>query len=163
MVKYDFDCSDPNDLDSDLQFAMEYQENYYPCKILGFFDMYKEHGQRIYMLLHTTDGLFHDQVNDQAVVTGLTESWKLSYTWCRKEKNPTDVYGEALQGPDGKPIQQMHIYTPQMSLLDVETIGERIYVVEEDSGIHEEKVIVIGGWQQYQRSIGQIGQVVSIE
>ena len=73
------------------------------------------------------------------------------------------MYGEALQGPNGKPIQQMHIYTPQMSLLDVETIGERIYVVKEDSGIHEEKVIVIGGRQQYKRSIGQIGQVVHLK
>jgi len=90
------------------------------------------------------------------MVSRLTESWKLQYTRRCSLRGPLDIDGNPLKDDKGQVISLAHYYQPVMDMVDVNSIGQRVFVLEEDKGIHEERVL-------QKKNEHLIGQVVRLK
>jgi hypothetical protein len=75
MVKWDNPCI----LEAHPIFGTEYEESFFPCKLLGFFQIQRHDNEEGWtepmVLLHACSGLIDQGMQN----THLTEMWQLSY------------------------------------------------------------------------------------
>ena len=122
----------------DIQYETEFPRDYFPSKILAFFEMCFDGSDR--MLIHPTEDLFHD-IEGNPVTTRLTESWRLHYRRTRTERDPVGIDGKALLDEDRNIVKSLEVYSPKFQLVTTDAIGVQVYVLEEDPGISELKLI----------------------
>jgi len=154
MVKYNRDRLFGHEDDSiAIDKHTEYHPQEFPCKILGFFSFPKK-PQTAQMLLHRTKDLFRK--DGRTMVSRMTESWTLEYARRCSVRNPVDIDGNQLKDGNGNKIPVAHYYQPVMDMVDVNSIGQRVFVLEEDKGIHEERVL-------HNNNTNLVGQAVRLK
>ena len=113
-----FDCSEDDD---ESDFPGAYGKDEYPCKILCFFHDPEEN--QICALVHCCVDSTHE---DDSVIC---ERWNLEYTQ-QHRKHVTDMDGKHTQ-------RNQMILVPVIRSVPVDSIVDRVFVVEETPGIHE--------------------------
>ena len=110
-------------------------EDKVPCKILAFIRIF-EHD---FAVVHPCR--WQEYPKEQNSM--LLECWQLDYapmvssTNQPKKRRVLENDGRNATNEDGKTARAKTIYQPQFYIVDVETIGERILVIEQNPGIHE--------------------------
>ena len=114
-------------------FGMEHSEDFYPCKILGFFSKFPDMVKEPMVLLHACSGLMLSGKQN----TCLTKMWQLSYGKPKTINSPVEMDGTRKWDNQGNEISRIRVCKPSLYLESVDSLGHHSFVIEEYPGIHQ--------------------------